>query len=60
MTITKMWKVTCPSCKQTVELLFNPDTQNYILLRHRTTRGFKCASSNNVYPKELAKQVFGE
>ncbi len=58
MTITGIWKVTCPTCEQPAELLFRPETQDFILLEHYTRTHIRCATSNEIYPKELAKVVF--
>lgn len=58
MTVTGLHEVTCPTCKQPAELLFRPNTQDYILLKHYTHAHIKCATSNEVYPKEVAQVVF--
>ena len=63
MTVTRLHKVKCPTCKRPAELYLDPaqpKTQNYILLTHYTYTHIKCVSSGNTYPKELAKKVFGE
>jgi hypothetical protein len=60
MTVTGLHEVTCPTCFQKADLLFRPGTQDYILLEHYTHTHIKCATSNEVYPKELAKRLFGK
>ena len=58
MTVTGSWNVICPTCKQETELLFRPETQDYILLGHFTETHIKCATSNEVYPEAFAELVF--
>lgn len=59
MTITGIWKVICITCGQKAELLFRPETQDFILLPHKTVHEFKCATSDEVYPNEIVERIFG-